>query len=68
MPFAVKCGLARVTCFVGSPACASGFVTAQEIVSANKPGDDGAVILTRPPVMKAFYTTCPGSLSWNRTT
>jgi hypothetical protein len=49
MPFAVKCGLARVTCFVGSPACASGFVTAQEIVSANKPGDDGAVILTRPP-------------------
>jgi hypothetical protein len=49
MPFTVKCGLARVTCFVVCIACASGFVTAQEIHSANEPGGDGAVILTRPP-------------------
>ena len=48
MPFTVNFGLARVTCFVISLVCASGFVTAQEIVSANEPGDDGAVILTRP--------------------
>jgi hypothetical protein len=49
MPFTVKCGLARATCFVVSLACASGFVVAQEIVSANEPGDEGAVILIRPP-------------------
>jgi hypothetical protein len=49
MPFTVKCGLARATCFVVSLACASGFVVAQEIVSANEPGDAGAVILIRPP-------------------
>jgi hypothetical protein len=48
MPFTVKCGLARVTCFVVSLACASGFVPAQEIVLANAPGGDGAVILARP--------------------
>jgi hypothetical protein len=49
MPFTVKCGPARVTCFVVCIACASGFVTAQEIDSANEPGGDGAVIITRPP-------------------
>lgn len=48
MPFTVKCSLARGTCFVVTLACASGFVTAQEIVSANEPGDDSAVILTHP--------------------
>jgi hypothetical protein len=40
-----KYGLARVTCFVVLLAFASGFVAAQEIVSAN---GDGAVILNRP--------------------
>jgi hypothetical protein len=48
MPFTVKCGLARVTCFVVCLACASGVVTAQEIDSANEPGGDGPVILPRP--------------------
>jgi Putative beta-barrel porin-2, OmpL-like. bbp2 len=48
MPFTVKCGLARVTCFVVCIAWATGFIVAQEIDSANEPGGDGGVILTRP--------------------
>ena len=47
MSLTVKCGLPRVTCFVVSLACASGFVPAQEIVLANAPGGDGGVILAR---------------------
>jgi hypothetical protein len=69
MPFTVKCGLARVTCFVVSLACASGFVTRQEIVSANEPGDDGALILTRPPSdenvlhdVSRFFESEPGDV------
>ena len=41
-------GVARATCVVVCLAFACGFVAAQEIVSANEPGDDGAVTLTRP--------------------
>jgi Putative beta-barrel porin-2, OmpL-like. bbp2 len=41
-------GVARATCVVVCLAFACGFVAAQEIVSANEPGDDGTVTLTRP--------------------
>jgi hypothetical protein len=41
-------GVARATCVVVCLAFACGFVAAQEVVPANEPGGDGAVILTRP--------------------
>jgi hypothetical protein len=47
MSFTIRCGLARVTCFVVCFACASGFGTARDINSATELGGDGAVTLPR---------------------
>jgi hypothetical protein len=61
-----KFGVARATCVVVCLAFACGFGTAQELVSANEPGGDGAVNLTLPTTDEsaphdAQATQTPGS-------